>query len=208
MGQRSQIFVRFTNGHGKKELVARYYGWNYSDSMISRARYTIDWLKENYMYLAFSSHHHKRKIPRILDANFDMVDVTISTDILEEYISDNDMHVKECPEDKQPTLNEYLFEIQDNNDGKLLLDVLADGTVEYAFLDTENKILTPGEYMGWDENKDWKIPNEHRSEDVIKKTIANIDDIKINGVQMDENDVKEFLTADYSYSLKDYHDTF
>ena len=86
MGQRSQIFVRFTNGRGKKELVARYYGWNYSDSMISRARYTIDWLKENYMYLAFSSHHHKRKIPRILDANFDMVDVTISTDILEEVI--------------------------------------------------------------------------------------------------------------------------
>lgn len=210
MGPRSQIFVRFTNSHGKRELVARYYGWNYGDRMISRARYSIDWLRKNYRYFSFpySSRHHKKKIPRILDTNFDMVDVVISTDILEEYLTNNDMCVKEYSEDRQPTLNEYLFEMQDNNDGKLLLDVMPDGTVKYTLLDTDNKILTPDEYMEWDKNKDWKTPDEDRNEDVIRQTIINIDSIKNNGVQMDENDVKEFLTADYSYSLKDYYDIF
>lgn len=210
MGPRSQIFVRFTNSHDKRELVARYYGWNYGDRMISRTRYSIDWLRKNYRYFSFpySSRHHKKKIPRILDTNFDMVDVVISTDILEEYLTNNDMCVKEYSEDRQPTLNEYLFEMQDNNDGKLLLDVVPDGTVKYTLLDTDNKILTPDEYMEWDKNKDWKTPDEDRNEDVIRQTIINIDAIKNNGVQMDENDVKEFLTADYSYSLKDYYDTF
>ena len=210
MRPRSQIFVRFTNRHGKRELVARNYGWNYGDRMISRARYSIDWLRKNYRYFSFpySSRHHKKKIPRILDTNFDMVDVVISTDVLEEYLTNNDMRVKEYSEDRQPTLNEYLFEMQDNNDGKLLLDVVPDGTVKYTLLDTDNKMLTPDEYMEWDKNKDWKTPDEDRNEDVIRQTIINIDAIKNNGVQMDENDVKEFLTADYSYRLKYYHDTF
>ena len=47
MGQRSQIFVRYQETDGTRKLVARYYGWNYGERMISRARHTIEWLKEN-----------------------------------------------------------------------------------------------------------------------------------------------------------------
>lgn len=78
MGQRSQIFVRYQETDGTRKLVARYYGWNYGECMISRARHTIEWLKENYELISF----YAEKIPRILDTNFDMGDCVISSDIL------------------------------------------------------------------------------------------------------------------------------
>ncbi len=36
MGQRSQIFVRFEKELGEKEIVARYFNWNYGERMISK----------------------------------------------------------------------------------------------------------------------------------------------------------------------------
>lgn len=41
MGQRSQIFVRYQETDGTRKLVARYYGWNYGERMISRARHHL-----------------------------------------------------------------------------------------------------------------------------------------------------------------------
>ena len=41
MGQRSQIYVRYTNEKGEHFLTARYFGWNYGERMISRARHTL-----------------------------------------------------------------------------------------------------------------------------------------------------------------------
>lgn len=45
MGQRSQIFVRFEKELGEKEIVARYFNWNYGERMISRVYHTIAWIK-------------------------------------------------------------------------------------------------------------------------------------------------------------------
>lgn len=67
MGQRSQIFVRFVD-NDKKELIARYYSWNFGERMISRARHTINWIIEHRDYLSFE----KNKISRIFDTNFDV----------------------------------------------------------------------------------------------------------------------------------------
>lgn len=47
MGQRSQIFVRFEKELGEKEIVARYFNWNYGERMISRVYHTIDWIKRH-----------------------------------------------------------------------------------------------------------------------------------------------------------------
>ena len=47
MGQRSQIFVRFEKEFGEKEIVARYFNWNYGERMISRVYHTIDWIKRH-----------------------------------------------------------------------------------------------------------------------------------------------------------------
>lgn len=48
MGQRSQIFVRFEKELGEKEIVARYFNWNYGERMISRVYHTIDWIKRHF----------------------------------------------------------------------------------------------------------------------------------------------------------------
>jgi len=43
MGQRSQIYVRYN----KKLVVTNYYQWNYGERMIRRARYGIEYIKDN-----------------------------------------------------------------------------------------------------------------------------------------------------------------
>lgn len=105
--------------------------------MISRARYGIEWLKDMYKY----SFEIERKLYRILDTNFDMIDCVISSDIIKEFV-DNDW------ENSGYTLNNFMFYVQDNNDGKLFIDVLSNGTIKYAFLDYDNKKIMSGtEYM-------------------------------------------------------------
>lgn len=89
MGQRSQIFVRFEKELGEKEIVARYFNWNYGERMISRVYHTIAWIKAHLeltnsdpgQYLS----QNRKKLVRILDTNFDMYDITIASNILKEY---------------------------------------------------------------------------------------------------------------------------
>ena len=62
MGQRSQIYIRYNvnyvsgaatknpTTHNYKGLIARYFGWNYGERMISRARHTLEWIKDNVDY--------------------------------------------------------------------------------------------------------------------------------------------------------------
>lgn len=91
--------------------------------MISCARYSMEWLKANHEYLAY----YPEKIPRILDTNFDMIDCVISSDIIKEYKDDIEYYSEHEPEMvNKLTLNDYVFNSQDNNDGKLFIDVLSD----------------------------------------------------------------------------------
>lgn len=45
MGQRSQIYVRYNKSNTQKGLIANYYSWNYSERMISRARWGIEFIE-------------------------------------------------------------------------------------------------------------------------------------------------------------------
>ncbi len=47
IGQKSQIYVRYFENNNERTLVARDFDWNYGERMISRARYTLDWLRQN-----------------------------------------------------------------------------------------------------------------------------------------------------------------
>ncbi len=188
MGQRSQIFIRYEKDN-QKQLIARYYQWNYGERMISRARYGIEWLKKNYEYLWFN----KDKIPRIFDTNFDMIDCVISSDIFEEYKRDIYFN-------KKYNINEYLFELQDNNDGKLFVDISADGTIKYALLDCSNKkIMSCSEYMRWDISKDWNTPRNSSEEEIINICVNNIRTITKMAKKMTKEEVEEFIKYDYSY---------
>ena len=191
MGQRSQIFVRYEE-NGQKKMIARYYQWNYGERMISRARYGIEWLKDMYKY----TFEFERKLYRILDTNFDMIDCVISSDIIKEFIDNgwgNDGY----------TLNSFLFYQQDNNDGKLFIDVLSDGTIKYAFLDYDNKRIMSGtEYMKWDRGKGWKNPTEYFDQEDIDICIKNIKEINKMAKKMTADEVKEFMEMDYSYLIE------
>lgn len=191
MGQRSQIFVRYED-NGQKKMIARYYQWNYAERMISRARYGIEWLKEMYKY----SFEIKRKLYRILDTNFDMIDCVISSDIIKEFVDDD-------WENYGYTLNNFMFYAQDNNDGKLFIDVLSNGTIKYAFLDYDNKKIMSGtEYMRWDRGKGWKNSTEYFDQEDIDICIKNIKEINKMAKKMTADEVKEFMEMDYSYLIE------
>lgn len=187
MVQRSQIFVRYEE-NGQKKMIARYYQWNYGERMISRARYGIEWLKDMYKY----TFEFERKLYRILDTNFDMIDCVISSDIIKEFIDDD-------WENDGYTLNNFMFYVQDNNDGKLFIDVLSNGTIKYAFLDYDNKKIMSGtEYMEWDRGRNWKNPTEYFDQEDIDICIKNIKEINKMATKMTADEVKEFMETDYS----------
>lgn len=106
MGQRSQIYVKVDG----KLAVANYYQWNYGTRMVSRARHGIEYIKNSieYPFIFF-----EEKFRRIWDVNFDYQDMVLSSNIMTEW-----------QEYKWGGLfSEFCFDGQDNNDGKLFVDV-------------------------------------------------------------------------------------
>lgn len=92
MGQRSQIYVRYNKSNTQKGLIANYYSWNYSERMISRARWGIEFIEGYFKYITdseyrwMSSKWNVMHVSRIFDTNFDMHDVAISSDIIKELL--------------------------------------------------------------------------------------------------------------------------
>lgn len=145
MGQRSQIYVRYTKD-GKHYLTARYFQWNYGERMISRCRYSLEWIEKT-ISVDWYFTKEKTKLERILDVNFDMVDVQLGCDIVKEFLEYGDDY----------SFIDYIFKMQDNNDGKLFIDI-SDGQLKYCFLDydcnTEN-IMDAAGYMAWN-SENWE----------------------------------------------------
>lgn len=145
MEQRSQIYVRYTKD-GKHYLTARYFQWNYGERMISRCRYSLEWIEKTISANWYFT-KEKTKLERILDVNFDMVDVQFGCDIVKEFLEYGDDY----------SFIDYIFKMQDNNDGKLFIDI-SDGQLKYCFLDydcnTEN-IMDAAGYMAWN-SKNWE----------------------------------------------------
>ena len=200
MGQRSQIYVRYYKD-GKYYLTARYYQWNYGERMISRCRYALEWIKEHVdhgwdWYLTTET----EKLKRILDTNFDMKDVVLGCDIIkewEEYCKDDSWGG--CP------LNDYIFLSQDNNDGKLFIDI-KDGVIKYAFLDWScniDKIMTASKYMDWD-SKGWRT-SEYIDEEQKELCKENLKEIKKLAKLMTKEEIENFINYNYesnNYKLK------
>lgn len=93
MGQRSQIYIRYNvnyvygsaTDHPKtqnfKGLIARYFQWNYGERMISRARYIIEEIKDEFMEYkyCFNDNEKLEKLKRFCETNFDMKDIVFSS---------------------------------------------------------------------------------------------------------------------------------
>jgi hypothetical protein len=187
MGQRSQIYVRFTDKEGEKHLFARYYSWNYAERMVSRAKHSIEWIKEmlNYSYVFTTE---PQRLLRILDVNFDMQDVVISQDIVQEWKDDF----------SEENFNNFVFKWQDNNDGKLFIDIDEnESTIKYAFTDQYkmDRCMSAAQYMTWN-HKEWRkskyIDNEQKA--ICEKNIRLIPKL---AKLMTKEELDEFINYDY-----------
>lgn len=188
MGQRSQIYVRY-NDREKKGLIANYYGWNFGTRMISRAKAGIEHILESLKYdWYYESKSNVTKLSRVLDINFDYRDVAISADIIAEYVE----------EFADTPFREYVFRHQDNNDGKLFIDI-DNGTIKYAFLDRSanlDNIMDASAYIIWDCGADWQTEEDP---DDVATCLANITYINEHVTLMTAEELDEFMSYDYGY---------
>lgn len=188
MGQRSQIYIRYEDENNNKGLTALYFQWNYGCRMISRAKYGIEWIKKNYEYISWNE--TLQKLRRIFEINFDMVDCVLSANIIDEFM--------ECGQNED--FNSYVFLDQDNNNGKLFIDILKDGKIKYAFTDCcITKALTPKEYM---DSEDWYCKDyEDRKFSQINLLNENFKYIEENAELMTNEELREFIEADYTHII-------
>ena len=186
MGQRSQIYVRWTKGNGEKVLIARYFQWNFSERMISRAANLIGVLKENFLFsFQFDTSEFVKKIERFCDINFDYRDIVFSSDIVKEYDKFGD----------GIGFKPYVFLGQDNNDGKLFIDVdPKKGIIKYCLTDEDAKIMFDcREYMDWNYPL-WKNDIDGR---LYLATYDNFEYIEKNAVLMTRDELDAFMNYDY-----------
>ncbi len=188
MGQRSQIYIRFFENNKNRMLIARDFGWNYGERMISRARYTLDWLTENSTDNT-NEREFEKKLVNIINTNFDMLDSMLSTDIIKksgEMASSED----------ELEVNFFSYE---NDDGILFIDIMKDGSLKYCFTNGDGKLLSPEGYMEWD-NKDWET-DEYISDAAKETCKKNMQYISEHYVMMTESELNEFTSYKYDVPL-------
>ncbi len=187
MGQRSQIYVRYQKD-GVNYLTARYYQWNYAERMISRCKHTLEYIKDIMQYDWYFT-TQTEELKRYMDVNFDMQSIVMGQDIIEEW--------KECSWKDKTNFNDFVFLEQDNNDGKLFIDIKG-GVIKYAFTDCDcntEHIMNANQYMNWD-YEDW-LDSEYLDEEARKTCIDNFEAIKSLAELMTEEELDEFINADY-----------
>lgn len=198
MGQRSQIYVRIENERGEKFLIAKYFQWNYGQYMLSRARYGIEYCINNMEYLSLDN-TTLEELSRFLEVNIDIKSLVLGANIIKEY-NDWGERLRNKKEFK-----EYVFEQQDNNDGKLFIDVnQKNKTIKYCLTDYDLKIFKSGkEYLDWD-CEDWcNFESKYYDEEIEKRCRKNITEINKMAEVMTEEELKDFINDDYSkYYIK------
>lgn len=188
MGQRSQIYVRFDG----QLIIANYYQWNYSERMISRARYGIEFIASNSDYKWFFLRDTNiERLRRIFDINFDMKDYQISQKIIDEWKN----------QFSSDLFNDVVFNWQDNNNGQLFINISKEGKISYAFKKIEDKAgqepMSATEYMDWDRRRWQESETLTKAEKAI--CLRNIKYIEKAARLMTPGELNEFLTHDYGY---------
>ena len=191
MGQRSQIYIRWQKENGDYVLVARYFQWNFAERMISRTRSLIEELKNNlqYSFLFNDYKPYERKIASYCDINFDFRDIVQNQDIIKEYEEQGEGN----------TFKDYVFLTQDNNDGKLFIDVdVKKQVIKYCLTTYDMKLLDCRTYLDWD-YEEWK---HDLDSDSYSYTIDNLEYIEKNAKLMSKAKLKEFVDFPYNEQFK------
>lgn len=208
MGQRSQLYV-IAKQADRYYLTARYYGWNFGERMISRARGTLENIIKDFLHntLYLTDVYENSKLSRIMDVNWDMHDVIISQDIVEEF---NDILYEENGEYGTYAEQFYgsCFCGQDNNNGQMYLfvDLDADMRENQLFIgfcsrtvDSAERMLSAEAYLNEDVADGTKPWDEHMKEseyyndETIEYTRRNIEYISENAKMLDRDRLEDIL---------------
>lgn len=178
MGQRSQIYVVYNDYDNFSHINATYFQWNYGERMISRARYTMDWIQSHLnLFPNLSSVAHKLRY--IESVNFDYKDVVVGRDLVEEW--------REFGHKDSASLADYIFNC-DNNDGCLVIDARDKSNLKYCFTEYDiwnSRAMGPVGYMKWD-----GTPYKDRN---LKSTKSNVHWITHHTKLMTTEELKAIL---------------
>lgn len=156
MGQRSQMYV-IAKKDNKYYLTANYYQWNYGERMISRARGTLEQIIDDFMKYDWYLTTDTQKLRRIMDVNWDMHDIVISSDIVKEFIYDYEEYWKTEGNTYAQDFFGFCFSGQDNNNGQMYIYIDLDVEepqikmcfTQYTF-DEDSNVLNANKYLTLD----------------------------------------------------------
>lgn len=189
MGQRSQIYIRWFN-ENKPQLVAKYFQWNYSQFMVSRARALIEEIVAHgfeFPHL-FGTSQYAKELGKRSEVNFDCRSIANSIDILDEF--------NQYGKGSNTTFNKFVFDDQDNNDGQLFIDIdVQKKIVKYAIRSNPYKpvILDAEQYMDWD----YPMWRHELQGNYYQDTLDNIEFISKHAKLMTKREVNAFINYDY-----------
>lgn len=165
--------------------------------MISRARYGIEYIKRNIEYYLHDD--LLEKVSRTFDINYDMKDIQLSCNIL------NDLKDYYLMDKKD--INDYIFSQQANNDGKLFIDCdQKTNQIKYCFTDSELNLLSADEYMNWNIGFRWDTKDFSSDPDwneIAKLCKKNIKAINKDAKLMTGLELKQFINDDYTKQINE-----
>lgn len=192
MSEPCQIYVRYPY-KGTKKLIARDFGWCYGARLVSRARWIVEWINgttDGDFRGYLSVRECLEKFLRVIDTNFDMKDVAISGDIVQEWRDELD----------NDDFADYVFRSQNSSNGQLFIDLLDDGSIRYAFWNSEEeKLMDASAYMTWN-NAAWENGDESEYDD-FNVCRENITALESYATLMTADELRAFI--EYPYVLPD-----
>ena len=206
MGQRSQIYV-IAKKNNKYYMTANYYQWNYGERMISRVRGTLEQIIDDYIKYDWQLTTDNAKLRRIMDINWDMHDVVLSSDIVKEFTNDYEEYWKTEGNSYAQDFFDFCFSGQDNNDGQayMYIDLDVDNPkvklcfTRYTF-DKDSSVMNANEYLTldllYDEPGTWQeymIKSEYYGAKTIVYTEKNIEYIEEHSEMLNKEELLDIL---------------
>ena len=206
MGQRSQIYV-IAKKNNKYYMTANYYQWNYGERMISRVRGTLEQIIDDYIKYDWQLTTDNAKLRRIMDINWDMHDVVLSSDIVKEFTNDYEEYWKTEGNSYAQDFFDFCFSGQDNNDGQayMYIDLDVDNPkVKLCFtiytFDKDSSVINANEYLTldllYDEPGTWQeymIKSEYYGAKTIVYTEKNIEYIEEHSEMLNKEELLDIL---------------
>lgn len=218
MGHRSQMYV-IAKKNNQYYLTANYYQWNFGERMISRARGTLEQIVDDYIRYHWFLTSDLEKLRRIMEINWDMHDLVLSSDIVKEFVDDYEVYWKSEDKTYAQAFFDLCFTGQDNNNGQMYMYIDLDTDepkikicfTKYTFYEGAD-VLNADEYLTSDLLKDetgtWRrymIDSEYYDTETILYTENNIRYINQHSEMLGEAELLNILKSVASQYEDEYN---